>query len=127
MTATATSTATPIRAIVRQGDVLLIPCDALPAGLDDAPITDHRGVVLAEGETSGHHHAVVGGHPKLFKFRDTRQTDRVLSLDDTGTVRVIGGGGGGVDRHTPITIAKGNYTVRIQRRWDATRVRRVAD
>ena len=40
----------------RQGDVLLVPVDSMPAG---QPITPEGGrLVLAHGELTGHHHSV---------------------------------------------------------------------
>jgi hypothetical protein len=58
--------------IYRQGDALLRQVDDKDVDLatvDVAPV-DARGLVLAEGETSGHHHAVFGSGAKLFRFRD---------------------------------------------------------
>jgi hypothetical protein len=102
---------------VRQGDVLLIPCGAVDAGDIEAAPLDARGIVLAEGESSGHFHSVVGRGAKLFRFRDERRTERLLILETRGDVRVIGGGS--VPRHTAIGLAKGAYLVRTQRFWSA--------
>ena len=106
------------RGMVRQGDVLLVPIKCRPlVPLEEAH--DVRGVVLAEGETSGHFHAVSGGEAHLFRFRDGRAS----SLLEVGTggavVRVIGGGAGGMDRHTPVAVEMGLYEVRLQKRWDS--------
>ena len=107
------------RGIVRQGDVLLIPVDAVDATLTVVAPKDPRGLVLAEGETSGHDHRVFGRGAKLFHFRDTR-SDRVLVVGRSGAdVRVVGGGSGGVDRHTPISLLAGAYLVRVQKQWTA--------
>jgi hypothetical protein len=112
--------------IVRQGDVLLEQIEKMPADIEPAP-TDARGIVLAEGETSGHFHAVKGGEAKLFRFKDGR-AERLLEIGGEGAdVRVIGGGSGGVDRHTPISLKPGNYRVRVQQSWDSSRVRQVQD
>lgn len=113
------------RMAVRQGDVLLLPVtDA--KDIEPAP-ADARGVVLAEGEMSGHHHQVFGGGAKLFRFRDGRG-DRLLTVGKAGAdVRVVGGGSGGVDRHEPIKIAGGKWIVRIQRTWTSAMARRVED
>lgn len=104
------------RGIVRQGDVILIPVDSTPDGVE--PETkDKRGLVLAEGESSGHHHAVFGRGAKLFRFREQR-AERLLTVGRSGAeVRVVGGGAGGVDRHTPVSLKPGNYIVRVQRSW----------
>ena len=114
--------------IKRQGDVILIPTrPAKVVDIEPAP-KDSRGVVLAEGETSGHHHGVVGRGCKLFLFSDGR-ADRLLTVGKAGAeVRVVGGGSGGVDRHTPISLKPGNYVVRIQRSWtSASASRQVQD
>jgi hypothetical protein len=83
--------------LVRQGDVLLMRIDAKAKDLKpDTP--DPRGLVLAEGETSGHFHSVFGNGARLCRFKDTNQ--RVLIVAKDGAeVRVVGGGSGGVDRH----------------------------
>lgn len=47
--------------MVRQGDVLIIAIAALPANLTARKRTS-RGVVLAEGEVTGHAHAITAKH-----------------------------------------------------------------
>ena len=101
--------------MVRQGDVLLI---ATTETGDEPEKKDPRGVVLAEGETSGYYHAVFGRGAKLMRFRDTARQERVLVVGKGGAeVRVVGGGAGGVDRHTPIRLEHGRYLQRVQRAW----------
>ncbi len=110
----------------RQGDVLLVrmPC-AKMAELENAP-ADPRGLVLAEGESSGHHHAVFGRGARLFRYKTDGRM--VVVAPDGAEVRVVGGGSGGVDRHTPITLPPGTYEARIQRSWTAAGYsRRVED
>lgn len=105
--------------MIRQGDVLLI----LVSEVDESQLSpapkDVRGIVLAEGETSGHYHGVVGkGRYRLFNFRDS--TQRMLQVGSRGAeLRVVGGGAGGVDRHTPVSLAPGKYLVRVQRSWSS--------
>jgi hypothetical protein len=41
----------------RQGDILLVPIDELPKGLKEVP-RDEGGIVLAEGEATGHFHRI---------------------------------------------------------------------
>ncbi len=109
----------------RQGDVLLVPVAAKDSELEAAP-ADPRGLVLAEGETSGHYHSVFGENARLCRFRNA--TGRVVVVADEGaTVCVVGGGSGGVDRHTPIALKPGRYEVRIQRSYQAGMARRVVD
>lgn len=45
------------QAIIRQGDVLLTPAKALPAGCVEVPLDKGR-IVLAYGEVTGHAHAI---------------------------------------------------------------------
>ena len=42
---------------IQQGDVLLLAVDKLPKGCKKVK-KDPRGIVLAEGETTGHYHAI---------------------------------------------------------------------
>ena len=101
----------------RQGDVLLLRIASLPTGLESAP-EDPRGLVLADGESSGHHHQVFGSGCKLMKFRDDGNATRVLIVGREGAeVRVVGGGSGGVPRHHPVQLAPGAWEVRIQKSW----------
>lgn len=113
-------------AIVRQGDVLLMGVRPASTELEDDPTKDPRGLVLAEGESSGHHHAVFGG-AKLMRYKASGQ--RVVVVAKEGAeIRVVGGGAGGVDRHTPISLRPGAYEVRIQRSWTSEHYsRQVAD
>ena len=117
--------------MIRQGDVLLMRVTKVDGEIEDAP-KDARGIVLAEGETSGHFHAVFGksgrGEIKLMRFKDAR-AERLLVVGDGegATVRVVGGGAGGVDRHTPIEVGPGTFKVRIQRAWDSSSARQVQD
>lgn len=111
--------------MIRQGDVLLRRINATAKDLKPEP-ADPRGLVLAEGETSGHFHSVLGKGAKLCRYKDTNQ--RVLVVAKGGAeVRVIGGGIGGVDRHTPISLSPGKYEVRIQRSFSQGYSRKVAD
>ena len=110
----------------RQGDVLIIAVDKMPKGLEPMPV-DPRGLVIAEGETSSHHHVIAADGAKLWRFVDRSHTDLVAEVPAAGEVRVVGGGAGGVDRHTSGPIGAGVYRVRVQRRNDAGRARRVED
>ena len=104
--------------IYRQGDVIIIKKPAAPAG--GIPAKDPRGIVLAEGESSGHFHQVFGRGAKLFNYRDS--TQRFLTVGKSGaTVRVVGGEVNGTPRHLPIKLEGGAYEIRIQQTWDSSR------
>lgn len=113
--------------MVRQGDVLLLPVSAPTAAEVEEMPKDSRGLVVAEGETSGHFHALFGPGAKLVRYKAT--PGRVIArLEEGGEIRVIGGGAGGIDRHTPISLQPGNYEIRIQRSWtSANASRQVSD
>ncbi len=115
-----------IRGLVRQGDVLLMPVDKLPAGLDPAP-PDPRGMVVAEGESSGHTHQLFGRGAKLLRRSLGMQRFAFVGRDGA-EMRIVGGGSDGVDRHTPIRLAPGAYEIRVQRSWTAEHAsRKVSD
>ena len=58
-------------AMVRQGDVLLVPADEIPDGAK--PIArDHGRVVLAYGEVTGHAHAIAAPGATLLADGDDR-------------------------------------------------------
>jgi hypothetical protein len=113
--------------MIRQGDVFLIRCPTAPAAKPEPAPRDPRGIVLAEGESSGHYHRVFGRGAKLFTFRGS--TDRLLVVGRAGAeVRVVGGESGGEPRHLPVALTPGRWIVRIQRGWtSAMRSERVAD
>lgn len=126
---------------LRQGDVLLVPIQT-PADAELAPAPkDKRGIVLAEGETSFHHHWVFGRGAKLAHFRDSARVTKVLFVGRDGAdLRVVGGGAGGVDRHESVNerakklgvdgLTPGAWEVRTQRQYtaeDELRSRAVAD
>lgn len=110
----------------RQGDMMVVATTVDDDKLEEAP-SDPRGLVLAEGETSGHYHAVFGPRARLMRFK--AEPGRVVVVAREGAdVRVVGGGTGGVDRHTPIALPPGTYEVTIQRSWTvAGYSRRVED
>jgi hypothetical protein len=64
----------------RQGDVMIVPVDAIPEGLKRVPLEGGR-VVLAHGEVTGHAHAVVGEGVE-FLAADLEDLDnRFLKID----------------------------------------------
>jgi hypothetical protein len=108
--------------ILRQGDVLLIPTTKAPAVGKEIPREAGR-IVLAHGEVTGHSHAIPYRHAKLFNFKDSRNEDRLLRVDD--------GGGGSAklvhEEHGTIDLPAGDYVIRIQIEWNDEEARRVED
>jgi len=123
---------TRYKKMVRQGDVLVMAASPKVAADQIEPETkDARGLVLAEGESSGHHHQLYGRGAKLYRFRDGSGLARVAFVGRAGgEMVVIGGGSGAVARHHPIALAGGRYLQITQRQWtaeDEARSRPVAD
>lgn len=103
---------TPERGIVRQGDVLLVPLDGIPVGLVDVPRVKGS-VVLAEGEATGHAHAISSRRARLLRpvpYTSTAARARFLLVEEAPvTLRH--------EEHDPITLAPGAYQVVRQREY----------
>ena len=103
---------TPPPQIWRQGDVFLILTEEVPAG-QRTP----RRPVLAEGEVTGHAHRLedpASGH--VFSVGTNLYLEVVA---DTATIVH--------EEHGPVTLPRGNYSVRIQREYSPEEIRRVVD
>ncbi len=86
--------------ILRQGDVLLELVTDLPTSTIIPK--DPRGVILAEGESTGHYHGITSRYAKLFR---TEEDVRYLRV--TAPVALTH------QEHTTVKIPKGTYRVRI--------------
>lgn len=101
-------------AMIRQGDVLLIPTSKIPEG---AKLEKNRKTV-AYGEVTGHHHDLVA----------PVQTDvEVYALEDQLFAKV----GSDVQithqEHAALAVDEGLYEIRIQQEYTPQEVRRVLD
>jgi hypothetical protein len=111
-------TSAPVRQL-RQGDVLLVPADAVPEGAK--PVGRDAGrVVLAYGEVTGHAHAIRSSAARLLEV----DTERYLVTTDAVTLEH--------EEHGPIAVVPGTYRVVIQREYVPAEIepasfRRVAD
>ena len=107
-----------MKTMIRQGDVLVLPCKTVPPAA--VPVEAENGrLILARGEATGHHHSIALS-PRIAMFRDD-------------------GGGGGLyldvkepvaldhQEHSTLTVAPGLHQVRIQRTVQSGMARRVAD
>ncbi|WP_440104128.1 hypothetical protein [Streptosporangium sp. H16] len=94
----------------RQGDVLLVAVDAIPAQV--SPVAREDGVlVLAHGEATGHRHAISEPHANLLAVPGEEIERRFL--------RVVGGPAHLVhEEHDPIALPAGNYQVIRQRSYE---------
>lgn len=103
---------------LRQGDVLLVAVEAIPADAQAEPRRDR--IVLAEGEATGHAHAV--------RERDARtyvhEGQRYLLAKSVAQLLH--------EEHAPIEVPPGAWRIVLQREYepapmDAPSWRRVAD
>lgn len=101
----------------RQGDVLIVVVDKMPA--DAKPLDrSKRGVVLAEGEVTGHAHRIPSRHATLYRS----ETDvRYLRVDGPAPVQLKH------EEHKTVTLPKGDYRVTIHHEYEPQEIRRVAD
>jgi hypothetical protein len=88
---------------VRQGDVLLVPIEEVPQGCKPVARVGGR-VILAEGEVTGHHHAISDVDVDLVIGEMER---RFLEVGGAGATLTH-------DEHAGITVAPGRYEVLIQ-------------
>lgn len=88
----------------RQGDVLIVRCDALPSGLQ--PVAREEGrVVLAHGEVTGHAHAIVQPDVEMYE------------KDGAYYIRVPRQAVVQHEEHDPIPLSPGNYRIVHQREY----------
>jgi hypothetical protein len=90
--------------IYRQGDVLLVATRAKARGTK-VP-TNGRGIVLAEGEVTGHAHRITDAGAELLHDADTEA--RFLRVLAEGGVDLIH------EEHATITLPRGTYKVMRQ-------------
>ena len=106
----------------RQGDVFLVPIDALPEGVKKLD-RGERGVVLAEGEVTGHAHVIVDDGASLYELVDDGDVEemrqRFLLVDQE--VAVVH------EEHGTVRPSPGAYEVRIQREYSPEEIRTVED
>jgi len=97
----------------RQGDVLLIPIDEIPANLKKTKV-----VTLALGEVTGHHHTLntgaIGYAEDEVSLADYIEVEELLA-DLTH------------QEHDTIQVAKGRYKVIRQMEYTGQSLRNVAD
>lgn len=97
----------------RQGDVLLCQVKKLRTRSEPLPVEAGR-VVVAEGEHSGHAHALAPERARLFRH------GQLLRVDE-------GGAALSHREHASILLPKGDYQIRRQREYDPRASRPAAD
>ncbi len=105
--------------IYRQGDVLIVPVDSIPATV--SRVDDEGGrLILARGEATGHHHSFPHNRSAVMFRDDVGGGGVLLSVGDVAAPLEH-------QEHSTLDIAPGNYKVSIQRTYAAGMARRVAD
>jgi hypothetical protein len=99
--------------IHRHGDVLLVPV-ALPGDAIPVPPAA-RGVVLAEGEVTGHAHVMPAETVQMWSVGD----QRYITVREPSALTH--------EEHATQVIAPGDYRVIIQREYTPEGIRNVAD
>ncbi len=112
-------------AVYAQGDLLIERVtDMLPTGPIVDPATDGS-MVLAEGEATGHRHAI---HDRVTMFRDDGLARDIPAGLYVGHV-IVDAPSAKLehDEHDPITLPRGTYRVRRQRELEPKDARVVVD
>ena len=102
--------------LYRQGDVLIAAVADIPTDARELP-RDKRGVVLAEGEVTGHAHRIASRHAKLLR---TEEDVRYMRVTAPVALRH--------EEHAPVKIPPGNYRITIHAEYQPGELpRRVED
>lgn len=103
--------------ILRQGDVLLVKIETIPDNL--IPVTPtEKGFILAEGEATGHHHAI-RDIANVAMFAAKTEGKLYLILTQPNKLEH--------EEHSKIDLPIGNYEVIRQREYHPDAIRNVAD
>jgi hypothetical protein len=105
--------------IYRQGDVLLVAINSIPANARTEVARDNGRIVLAYGEVTGHAHAIHDTEAVLLAAPDTE--DRFLRIMATVALEH--------EEHATIMLPPGDYITRRQREYTSADMApiRVAD
>lgn len=99
----------------RQGDVLIVAVDDVPTGVEEVA-RGKRGVVLAEGEVTGHAHRIPNRAATLYR---TELDARYLRVTAPVLLKH--------EEHTAVEIPPGNYRVSIHHEYRPEAIWRVED
>lgn len=104
--------------MIRQGDVLLIPVDALPGGLEDATPETGR-VVVMDGEATGHAHAFYDGGVNVYREPKAARPSYLRVVETVAFLRH--------EEHEIAKVAPGIYRIPQQSEYTPEELRRVTD
>lgn len=99
----------------RHGDLIVIPVDSIPVGLQKKDNTE-----LLEGETSGHVHKLNGGI--VYKDNPTAENNFLLGYFEIKKETPLSH-----EEHETIILQPGKYKFMSQREYDPQENRRVID
>lgn len=98
-----------------QGDVRIIPVDKLPEGLKPVKRVAGR-VILAEGEVTGHQHAIATDGVELYELNGAM----LIHVPDTGATVSH-------EEHGAIDIPGGYYEARVDCEYRPDAIQKVRD
>jgi hypothetical protein len=102
----------------RQGDVLLVACDEIPAEATTVK-RDAGRVILAYGEVTGHAHAIVEPSVEKHELKLADGITEYLSAPHGATIVH--------EEHDTIELPMSNYRIVHQREYSPQEIRRVLD
>ena len=102
----------------RQGDILIVPLAKMPKGLDPIDCKDGP-VLLADGEVTGHAHAIKDRRAAL--FRDPKLAAIFMHVSGDGPVALEH------QEHSTVQIPPGIYQIIRQREYSPEAIRTIAD
>ncbi len=103
----------------RQGDVLITKVEEIPANVKEKQRDAMGRVVLAEGEVTGHAHALIDRQVKLLEETGGRDICYLDVEQDEAKVRH--------EEHMRVDLVRGKYEVRRQKEFQDELIRNVAD
>jgi len=109
-----------MRQLLRQGDVLLMPVEDTALLYATSAKSPKGGIVVAQGEATGHHHRIRSRHARLYR----RGQDRFIKVHNCAVKerpRLTH------EEHDPVTLEPGVYQVVLQREYTPSAPVRVYD
>lgn len=107
-----------MRQLVRQGDVLIVPIDQVPANVTPVP-RENGAAILAHGEATGHAHRILDESAELVTAEGAAELYLLVNGDQAVELTH--------DEHDTIRLDPGAYEVRRQREYAPEENRLVAD
>ena len=104
--------------LYRQGDVLLVAVKSIPRRARKQRRSGR--LVLAEGEVTGHAHAILDREAELFLLADVEELERTFLRVEAEVALVH-------QEHATVMLPPGKYEVRRQREYSPEAIRRVSD